>query len=487
MSRSFLLMALALAAIPGPAMARDDDETKVLTIRPAAAPVPALSYRLLPPAAEQVPGNAAVFYHRAIQMVMAIRYRAVSEDRGESEPGTVGFENEVYDWITGPLDAIPADRAREQLERYSRALHEVDLGARRADCDWEFDARPETIDLLIPEIQETRSLARLVALKARLAIIDGDTDGALRWIQNGYALGRHVSEGPTLIQGLVGIAIVGVLNPTMEDLIQHEGTPSLYWALAALPEPFIGLDRAIEGERTLLERMLPGLREMDGPPWSVERGRRFADELTKAFHGLSGDPALDRWTSRLGLAAMIAKTYPAARESLVAAGRPRDEVEAMPTIQVVGLVAFRRYRQLSDDLYKWMPLSYWQAQRGIDTVFDDVRPRSPDEKLADPGVALFLLLQPALKSVLVARVRTDRQFAAYRCVEAIRLYADAHDGHFPPSLEAIAEAPAPLDPATNEPFGYEVDGDTATLTAPTIPGGPDHPTSRIRYELHLAD
>ena len=254
-----------------------------------------------------------------------------------------------------------------------------------------------------------------------------------------------------------------------------------------MPDPFIGLDRAIEGERTLFERMLPGLRDLDGPPWSVERGRRFADELTTAFNGLSGDPSLDRWTSRLGLAALVAKAYPAAKESLIAAGRPRAEVEAMPTIQVVGLVAFRRYRQLSDDLYKWMPLPYWQAQQGIDADFDELRSNSPDEKLADPGVALFLLLQPALKSVQVARVRCDRRFAAYRCVESVRLYADAHDGQFPPSLEAIAEAPAPLDPATNEPFGYEVDGETATLTAPTIPGGPDHPTSRIHYVLRLAD
>ena len=65
----------------------------------------------------------------------------------------------------------------------------------------------------------------------------------------------------------------------MEDLIQAPGMPSLYWALVDRPRPFLDLSGALEGERVVLERELPRLRQLDGLPWSVEEGRAFADEL----------------------------------------------------------------------------------------------------------------------------------------------------------------------------------------------------------------
>jgi len=49
------------------------------------------------------------------------------------------------------------------------ALAEVELAATRSECDWEFDRRTEGVTLMIPEIQEMRGLARIVALKAKLA------------------------------------------------------------------------------------------------------------------------------------------------------------------------------------------------------------------------------------------------------------------------------------------------------------------------------
>ena len=88
------------------------------------------------------------------------------------------------------------------------------------------------------------------------------------------------------------------------------------------------------------------------------------------------------------------------------------------------------------------------------------------------------MLTPALNSARLAPIRLDRQLDALQCIEAIRLYAAAHEGKLPASLEAITEAPVPLDPATGKPFVYKVDGDSATLSAPVPPGGPDHPVVR---------
>ena len=141
---------------------------------------------------------------------------------GAHEPGKfVATEEQAAGaWITGPLESIPLDQARQRLETYRTALVEARLGARRQTCNWEFDLRSEGIELLIPEIQNMRSLIRLVTLKARVAVIDGKIDEAIEWLQTGYAMARHASEGPILIQGLVGVAMTAVMARPLEDLIQ---------------------------------------------------------------------------------------------------------------------------------------------------------------------------------------------------------------------------------------------------------------------------
>ena len=80
----------------------------------------------------------------------------------------------------------------------------------------------------------------------------------------------------------------------------------------------------------------------------------------------------------------------------------------------------------------------------------------------------------------------DRRLDVAQTIEAIRLYAAGHQGSLPPSLEAITEAPVPIDPATGKSFNYKVDGSTATLTAPAPPGHEQVPQYKINYELKLA-
>ena len=107
----------------------------------------------------------------------------------------------------------------------------------------------------------------------RLAILDGKTDEAMHWIETGLVMGRHVSQGPLVIQALVGVAIGRTMTRCLEDLIQAPGGPSLYWALADRPRPFIDMRRAMEGERYVLEKELPELNELDrGRGVSIRRG-----------------------------------------------------------------------------------------------------------------------------------------------------------------------------------------------------------------------
>ena len=431
-------------------------------LRPAAEPVPALKYRLLPERSTLVPGNAAIFYHRAI---LKLEETWQSTRRAMERGKSLGDdENASGDWITGPLKAIPHDRARHWLEKYQTTLHETELGARRLTANWEFDSRPEGIELVLPEIQGMRGLARVVALRARIAVLDGKIDKAVYWIQTGYAMARHVSEGRLLIQSLVGGGLSGLMAKPLEDLIQAPGTPSLYWALANRPRPFIDMTAAYEGERFDLEREVPQLRELDTVPWSLEKARVFTQELeSKLFRiagvasrpsAASGADGVRDWSYNLGLAALVAQAYPKAKQALIAQGLSAATVEAMPAVQVAALHTMQSYAQVRDDLFKWVNLPYYQAYKGLASISRKLR---SERSLL---LKLFSLLLPAIGSIPVAQVRTDRQLDAIQCIEAIRLYAAAH-GKLPGKLEDISEAPAPIDPATGRPFAYDVDGDRA--------------------------
>src|SRR5262249_12962990 len=72
MTRALTAACLLLrAALP----ARADEDTFAptrLTLRPAAAPSPALRYRLLPDLREQKPGDAAVLYRRAVPLLQRV-------------------------------------------------------------------------------------------------------------------------------------------------------------------------------------------------------------------------------------------------------------------------------------------------------------------------------------------------------------------------------------------------------------------------------
>ena len=174
---------------------------------------------------------------------------------------------------------------------------------------------------MIEEIQQMRSLGRLVALQARMAILDGRIDDAIDSIQTGFAVARHVSEGPMLVQGLVGMSLSAVMTKPLEELIQAPPMPSLYWALSDRPRPFIDLSAALENERFTLEREIPRLRELDGPPWGAEQGRAFTEELrTKLFKlaGMVESPPAEpgshdvrNWSLKLGMAGLVAQVYPA--------------------------------------------------------------------------------------------------------------------------------------------------------------------------------
>ena len=153
----------------------------------------------------------------------------------------------------------------------------------------------------------------------------------------------------------------------------------------------------------------------------------------------------------------------------------------MPTVQVAALYTFQTYQEYRDDIFKWTGLPYYQASRGMDAAS-----RSHNAELQRrPLLKLFAVVLPSIQSSYPATVRVERRLDALQCIESIRIYVATHHS-FPGRLEDITEAPTPIDPMSGQPFGYRVEGDRVTLTAPDAPGVARIPFYAIHYELKLA-
>ena len=192
----------------------DEDKapTVKLVLHPAAEPRPALKYHLFPPLVDRRPGNAAVLYGK----VTAEQWPFFT-DRERWE--------KIVKLIEIPLAEFPKEEADRVLGGVR--LQDLERGARCEYCDWQLPIREEKFyGILLPAVQQTREFGRLLAAKARLQIAEGQFDEAVHTLQTGYALGRHVGEGRTLIHGLVGIFIAKTMSKQVETLISSPVRPT---------------------------------------------------------------------------------------------------------------------------------------------------------------------------------------------------------------------------------------------------------------------
>jgi hypothetical protein len=172
----------------------------------------------------------------------------------------------------------------------------------------------------------------------------------------------------------------------------------------------------------------------------------------------------------------IAMAQPHAKAWLIAAGRPKQKVEAMDAYQAVGKYWVETYGDWSDELRKGWSLPYWQAAEQLyrsEQEFQDIKKRNQGD--------LILELLPVVSKAGFLGAQIDRRIALLRTVEALRDYAARHDGHPPKTLSDIQNLPIPIDPLTGKPFVYYANGRSAVLEAPLPPHYP-HIRGR-RYEL----
>ncbi|MCK4624718.1 MAG: hypothetical protein KAV00_05355 [Phycisphaerae bacterium] len=429
----------------------DPDKPTVIrmSVQPANEPRPALRYQLLPGILDQTAGNAATLY--------PLVHNCVPEE----------VTDELYEkikaWIKTPLKELPRDEIRQMLYRYRTALRQIELASRREKCDWGLPIRTEGYNVMLPSLSKYRRLAKVLAVKARLEIAEGKHDQAVRTLNTGYAMGKHMAEGPLLISDLVGISITSLMNEQVQELIQSEGSPNMYWALTRLPRPMIGLREAMDYESSSLYMAYPQLRGLADKQLSPEQWQAMTGELLKLRAMVGGESV--GTSGKLLMTAWAIKLYPEAKRHLISAGRTREQVEAMPVQQVIAIHCLEQYDYWKGELFKWNSLPYWQAREGLQKATSAFR-KWQKKNRGNPATALL----GSFSKAFFYQAKLDRRIAALRCIEAVRMFAARNEGRLPKRLDELTDTPVPIDPVTGKNFGYKAEGNTFTLDAPAPPG-----------------
>jgi hypothetical protein len=464
-----LFTAVALAVLAVPARAEQTvstSETLIqMTVQPAAAPKPALRYLLLPELREMNPGNPIQNYMKCFAEQQNFFFNKETADRREK-------------LLTTPLKDLPA----QELQDYGgSALRQADWAARLDKPDWEIllQCKTEGIGLLLPDVQQMRTLASALKVRFRAEVALGRFDDAIRTAKTMFALSRHMTESPTLISDLVGIAISMIAIGPLEEMIEQPGSPNLYWALTNLPSPLISLNGGIEGERMLIRGQFRDLD--DSAPMSAEQ----IDKLMKMIDYLrevakiEQKPTEPDRSTRAWVAARTGdeKLLSAARRRLVEVGLPEERLKRFPAEQIILLDEYREYEVRRDDFMKIANLPIWQVQEELAAQQSQLKAIKADDHP-------FVILVPALYKVRQSQARLEQRIALLRIVEALRLYAAGHDGKLPAKL-ADCPVPLPDDPITGKPFPYEVTGDTAHLRGTPPRGEEKNPGFNVHYQVTI--
>jgi hypothetical protein len=400
-----------------------------LTVDATPAPKPALRYMLLPELNEMTPGNPIPNYLKCV---------IDQESKGTNEP---------------------LGRA---------ALKLADRAARMDKPDWQIlpKLRTDGISLLLPDVQKMRQLASELQLRFRDEVALRRFDDAVVTAKTMFALSRHMAEHPTLIGDLVGIAISMIAISPFEEMLGQPGCPNFYWALTALPHPFISLDKGLEGERMFVNAELRDLSDTE--VMTTAQLKKLIAHLDK-IRGFDSDRQRKKTGEWLADRAKDEKNLDTARVRLVEHGLRAERLAAFSPYQVLLLEAKLDYEIARDEEMKLVYLPTWEAVSRLNKV-----------KRGEPP--LFDSFLSALYKVRLAQGRLEQRIALLRHVEAIRLYAADHGGKLPAKLTDVT-VPLALDPFTGKPFLYEqVDG-VAHLRGTPPAGVENVAVYNLHYEI----
>ncbi len=463
------------ACLAGPTWSETDDQMPDVSISsvPRGEPDPPLRYMFVPNHADLVPGNAAIYYYRAILSMPKNR---------EAEFGETQLQ-----WQSMPPKAFPVGLVKEWLNPWTDTLAEVKTAAYRSQCDWDMNTQTiiQFFNFRLPELSSMRQIARVLRLKAQLEIAEGDFDSARETILIGYRMAGHLSESPLVIHQMVATAIAMLVNESVTEWIQAGG-PNLFWGLASLPEPIVDIRKAVQLETAGKLGLVPFLQNPETLHYTPQRWRQEFADLLRQFGTINGPQgaSVDVMAQTVA-SAMIVAAYPAAKAELIKSGMDAEKVEQMPVGQVVAIQTSRSLRKVIDETTKWTLLPYWQSYRQMSKSVRELHEQGHLSAGGAPGaVPVAGMIFVATEGAALAPVRLQREIAALQTIEAIRMSTAEQNGQLPKSLAELENSPAPMDPVTGAPFVYSVEDGRAVLVLPP-PEGREAQRFGKRYVITL--
>lgn len=219
------------------------------------------------------------------------------------DPGDASWDA-VLVWVETNRKLIPGLHAAAQRPHYGfvygndlakpflRALreHRGEPNPPQAEDDPLF---PPTIGVILPHLREMRMIARFAVLDARDRAARGDLVLAWSSLDMAYRLGMHLFDGQTLIEQLVGAAIVALINDETRTFVQEHDLPPALIARIKNSAPMtadLGSVRIhIAGERLMFQDVMQYIFTDDG----TGNGRLIPEQFAKIAPALDGDTQTD--------------------------------------------------------------------------------------------------------------------------------------------------------------------------------------------------
>ena len=428
--------------------ARGQVEVKTLNLVPAGEPSPALSIRLVPRHSELKSGNAALHYNAAIGF-----QPQVDEDA----------EKAIDRWRDLPVAQWPMDEVTEQMESFANALRYVRLGTYCRTCDW---GQPieDGYDLSMLPLHDFRLMAKLMSVRTRLALEQGDHDLALASMQDSLVMGMNMGKGAMMVQSLVGISMARLSLLGIDTWCQTPGAPNLYWALTMLPNPPVTAYDAYDYEREMILNTFPRLRDIEDKVFTVDEVKDLVREIvTHDFLNMTTqEQAPPAWTGLVSTA-WVMHQYQDAKAWLLGQSWSEARIDALPAAQAVLIYQWQQYQRLFDNSIKGMFLPFAQGAPMVQAAQEELYQVNG----GGTKINFFMMYLPAMTRIHELQTRLARNVELYRVIEALRWYAAEHQGKLPLSLDQIDFIPIPVDPISGQAFVYECsDGIHARLEAP---------------------
>ena len=421
---------------------------------------PLLRHRFWPAPELRRQRNAMVAVNRAI--ILAGQVPAKNKRQ---------FLQQYESWSQLPFDQLPIEDAKALLLPFELAIRELRRGENWMNVSYDLATENlsvnEKLAVVLPEYQQTRDLARLLCLRARVAVAERRWQDAVADLRLGFRLAEITAHSnDLLICRLIGCAIARATMETIHDMIQLPDCPNLYWGIVSIPiDRITEMRRAVEAETILAahagkligdDKLSDELIGEDAAWTQLVEFETMFRSADLAAPGADGSSAPFKLIAR-GLA--LSSQVQAARSVLQTSERWNSRLSELSEAETILRASAIELERTQQRWQAWalLPPELWKGYEN-----ERRTALTLGEQRVAAGANLARSFLPNVQHVLMVRQTVQQQHHRLATIEAIRASASS-DGSLPSSLDHLKPVPAWQDPLTGEPFHYSKTSSTGAL------------------------